>query len=381
MLALGKVGKPNSGFGTLTGQGNGQGGREHGQKADQLPGYRLIEVDAHREAVAKVWGVDPASLPRKGKSAFELLDSLGERSAQPVRDGVERRGRGPALVAAHPEAEGTRTARRVRRLPERDVGTRARLPAGLPVGGRRRHDDQPRRPRDPAARRVAPADRACAATSTSCANSPIAPRLRREVRVPYDRSRVRRVPPRHRRRAPPTTAASPTRRSNDRTACSGRASPKTTRARRGCSRSASTTPTAARSSSRSNTAPPARSRTPSSRCSSRPGRYKEHYNSGAQTRPVTKLSNAKPIPRLEIHPRLARRHHVVTGSRVTVESRRAKVEFVAEVTADIRPDTLFAPFHWGGRHAANLLTSAALDPTSRMPEFKLAAVRIAGVKV
>ncbi len=77
MLALGKVGKPASGYGTLTGQGNGQGGREHGQKADQLPGYRLIEVDAHREAVARVWEVDPATLPRKGKSAYELLNSLG----------------------------------------------------------------------------------------------------------------------------------------------------------------------------------------------------------------------------------------------------------------------------------------------------------------
>lgn len=77
MLALGKIGKPSSGYGCLTGQGNGQGGREHGQKADQLPGYRLIEVDAHREAVARVWGVDPASLPRKGKSAYELFDSLG----------------------------------------------------------------------------------------------------------------------------------------------------------------------------------------------------------------------------------------------------------------------------------------------------------------
>ena len=42
-LALGAVGKPHSGFGTLTGQGNGQGGREHGQKADQLPGYRRID--------------------------------------------------------------------------------------------------------------------------------------------------------------------------------------------------------------------------------------------------------------------------------------------------------------------------------------------------
>src|SRR5262249_53894313 len=77
MLALGKVGKRASGYGCLTGQGNGQGGREHGQKADQLPGYRLIEVDEQREAIARVWAIDPAELPGKGKSAYELLDSLG----------------------------------------------------------------------------------------------------------------------------------------------------------------------------------------------------------------------------------------------------------------------------------------------------------------
>ena len=50
VLATGKIGKPGSGYGTITGQGNGQGGREHGQKADQLPGYRLIEVEAHRQS-------------------------------------------------------------------------------------------------------------------------------------------------------------------------------------------------------------------------------------------------------------------------------------------------------------------------------------------
>src|SRR5262245_37781005 len=55
-LALGQIGKPGAGYGCLTGQGNGQGGRELGQKADQLPGYRLIEVDADREEVARVWG-------------------------------------------------------------------------------------------------------------------------------------------------------------------------------------------------------------------------------------------------------------------------------------------------------------------------------------
>jgi assimilatory nitrate reductase catalytic subunit len=76
---LGKVGRPNSGYGCLTGQGNGQGGREHGQKADQLPGYRRIDVPEHREAVAKIWGVDASSLPGKGKSAYELCDALGPK--------------------------------------------------------------------------------------------------------------------------------------------------------------------------------------------------------------------------------------------------------------------------------------------------------------
>ena len=76
-LAIGAVGKPQSGFGTLTGQGNGQGGREHGQKADQLPGYRLIENAADRRHMAAVWDVPESEIPHAGKSAFELLDALG----------------------------------------------------------------------------------------------------------------------------------------------------------------------------------------------------------------------------------------------------------------------------------------------------------------
>ena len=77
-LALGLPGTPGSGWGTLTGQGNGQGGREHGQKADQLPGYRSIKDPAARAHVAAVWGVDPDSIPGAGVSAYELLDSLGD---------------------------------------------------------------------------------------------------------------------------------------------------------------------------------------------------------------------------------------------------------------------------------------------------------------
>src|SRR5256886_5863461 len=76
-LALGAVGRPFSGYGCLTGQGNGQGGREHGQKADQLPGYRRIDDDVARTHMADVWGLPASAIPGAGKSAFELLNSIG----------------------------------------------------------------------------------------------------------------------------------------------------------------------------------------------------------------------------------------------------------------------------------------------------------------
>ena len=62
-MAVGRAGRPYCGYGCLTGQGNGQGGREHGQKADQLPGYRRLDNPADRAHVAKVWGVREEELP------------------------------------------------------------------------------------------------------------------------------------------------------------------------------------------------------------------------------------------------------------------------------------------------------------------------------
>ncbi|MDX3069057.1 molybdopterin-dependent oxidoreductase, partial [Streptomyces sp. ND04-05B] len=76
-LATGRAGRPLSGYGCLTGQGNGQGGREHGQKADQLPGYRSLTDPAARAHVARVWGVAPEELPGPGTSAYEMLDTAG----------------------------------------------------------------------------------------------------------------------------------------------------------------------------------------------------------------------------------------------------------------------------------------------------------------
>ena len=90
---------------------------------------------------------------------------------------------------------------------------------------------------------------------------------------------------------------------------------------------------------------------------------------------MSQLATAQPIPRAQLHPRLATRLGVSSGSVLVLETRRGRGEFVADVTHDIRADTIFVPFHWGGKAAVNRLTNPALDPTSRMPEFKVCAVR------
>lgn len=61
---------------------------------------------------------------------------------------------------------------------------------------------------------------------------------------------------------------------------------------------------------------------------------------------------------------------------VRVTSRRGTVAVRARLVDTIRHDTVFIPFHWAGEGRANLLTNPALDPLSRMPEFKVCAVRI-----
>jgi assimilatory nitrate reductase catalytic subunit len=375
MLSLGKVGKAHSGYGCLTGQGNGQGGREHGQKADQLPGYRSIESAADRAIMAELWGVSESDLPGKGKSAYELLDSLGPAGgirallvfgsnvavASPNAGNVTNKlaqldllvvcdaFENETSVAAHvilpttqwAEEEGTMTnlegrvilRQRVQPPPpgvKTDLDVLAELAERLGCGaGFRFRDseavfDELRR-----ATAGARADysglsydkiRQAQGVFWPCPSPdhPGTPRLFAErFQHPNGRARFHAVP--HRPAGEVPDHAYPL---------------------------FFTT-----------------------------GRYKEHYNSGAQTRRVAALVAAQPEPRVQIHPRLAEQLRVKTGEALLVESRRGAVSFVVSVSPDIRHDTLFAPFHWGGKHAANLLTNAALDPTSRMPEFKVCAVR------
>src|SRR5579864_5100011 len=75
-LATGNVGREGAGPTMITGQGNGQGGREHGQKCDQLPGQRSLADPAAREYVAGVWGIRPDELPQPGYSAQEIMNAI-----------------------------------------------------------------------------------------------------------------------------------------------------------------------------------------------------------------------------------------------------------------------------------------------------------------
>jgi len=46
------------------------------------------------------------------------------------------------------------------------------------------------------------------------------------------------------------------------------------------------------------------------------------------------------------------------------------------VTEAVKPGAIFVPFVKLGESAANFLTNAAFDPSSKIPEYKVCAVRI-----
>jgi assimilatory nitrate reductase catalytic subunit len=377
-LALGLQGKPHSGWACLTGQGNGQGGREHGQKADQLPGYRLIENPVHREAVAKVWNVPAESLPRKGRSAFELLDSLGPNGIRALLV------MGSNVVVASPDSK-----RVIQRLKATDFlvvcdafknETSEHADVILPTlqwaeeegtmtnfEGRVIHRRQtalpPRGPKSDL-------DILC----------DLAERLGHTERFAFQN--VREVSDEFRRATAGGVAdySGITFEKIDREdgifwPCPSEEHPGTPRL---FADKFYHPDGKAKFFAVEHRAP---GEVPSEAYPYifTTGRYKEHYNSGVQTRLVYKLDSVKPFPVLQLHPTLAKRHAIVSDSLVTLESARGTAVFRVDITPDIRPDVLFAPFHWGGKQAANNLTNAALDPVSRMPEFKYAVVRVQSV--
>ena len=73
---------------------------------------------------------------------------------------------------------------------------------------------------------------------------------------------------------------------------------------------------------------------------------------------------------------MALSYGIAEGDLVHLVTRRGTAIVRAQLTSTIRLDTLFVPFHFAAEGRANLLTNPALDPISKMPEFKVCAVRI-----
>ena len=371
-LALGLPGTPGSGYGCLTGQGNGQGGREHGQKADQLPGYRRIDDPAARAHVASVWGVDPASLPGPGRSAFELLDSLGRSVhallvagsnvvvSAPSAARVARRLRALDLlvvcdpflsetaamadvvlpVAQWAEEDGTMTnlegrvlLRRRAVLPPPGVWTDLEVIAALAgrLDAPGSWEPEPAAVFDELRRASAggPADYSGISYERIAASDGVfwpcpsggspTPRMFLDRFATPD-GRARFIPVEHRPVAEDVDAEYPVYLTT--------------------------------------------------------GRLLQHYQSGAQTRRVPALAQAQPDAFVEMHPDLASSGGFGEGDLVRVVSRRGAATARVRITETIRADTVFMPFHWGGAGSANLVTNPALDPVSKMPEFKVCAVRL-----
>jgi len=111
------------------------------------------------------------------------------------------------------------------------------------------------------------------------------------------------------------------------------------------------------------------------------GRIRDQWHTMTKTGKVSKLTKHLPQAFLELHPQDAAALAVREGDLVTVQSRRGEVRVAARLSAGIRPGVVFLPMHWGKMlgsdlNRANNVTSGALDPISKEPDFKFCAVQV-----
>ncbi len=114
------------------------------------------------------------------------------------------------------------------------------------------------------------------------------------------------------------------------------------------------------------------------------GRVRDHWHTMTKTGQVNRLRTHIDTPFCEIHPADAAARAIKNDDIVTIENLRGQVRVRAVVTASIRPGVIFLPMHFGkrltgadpnARGRANNLTSPRLDPVSKEPDLKLAAVQ------
>jgi predicted molibdopterin-dependent oxidoreductase YjgC len=105
------------------------------------------------------------------------------------------------------------------------------------------------------------------------------------------------------------------------------------------------------------------------------GRVLFHFHGGTMTRRSVGLDEIYPEALIEINPQDAEKLGIGDGDMVRVASRRGEVVAKAEVVDRPSAGVVFMTFHFQ-EAAANVLTIAALDPVAKIPEYKVAAVRI-----
>ncbi len=106
------------------------------------------------------------------------------------------------------------------------------------------------------------------------------------------------------------------------------------------------------------------------------GRVLYHWHGGTMTRRVRGLLARSPTVRVAIHPVDAAAEGIANGDEVVVTSRRGEMHGEALLTEAVPRKEIFVPFVKLADSAANFLTNAVYDPKSKIPEFKVCAVRI-----
>lgn len=377
VVATGRIGREGCGYAMITGQGNGQGAREQGQKCDQLPGARDVENPDHRRYVAGVWGVDEASIPHTGLSAVPLLEAIHDGRIKGlllicfnpavslpnghfIREALEKLEFFAAIDFFMSETARYADIVLPGSLMEEDEGTTTN------VEGRVIHHRKVVAPPEGAredwrivcdlASRLGAGDK-----FTYGSTAEIFDELRVASKggiadyygITWDRI--------DREDGVFWPCPSPDHPGTPRLYERGRFGHPDGKAH--------LYPIEWR--------PAAEEPDDEYPIVLTTGRVVSQYLSGTQTRRIGPLVDQYPQPRCEIHPRLAERYGIADGDFVRVESRRGAVVVRAQVVKTIRPDTVFVPYHWPLDRSANNCTVRAIDPVSKIPEFKICAVRLA----
>jgi formate dehydrogenase major subunit/formate dehydrogenase alpha subunit len=110
------------------------------------------------------------------------------------------------------------------------------------------------------------------------------------------------------------------------------------------------------------------------------GRVLYHWHGAEMTRRVDGLVEIYPESIVELHPEDAEKYGIELASKVKVYSRRGEMIARVHVTDRISPGVIFGGFHYPDEQNVNNLTNTALDPTAKIPEYKVCAVRVESVE-